>query len=84
MTSWGMETRAAYLVCWEDSYYSGMTLGTNCVGETWSDTGNVQTPLLGGTPSVIINYSHLVGLCWFLTQSFLTQSLYQSLHTDAY
>lgn len=60
MTSQEMETRAACLVCWEDSDYSGMTLGTDySVGEAWSDPGDVQTPLLGDTPSVIMNYPHL-------------------------
>lgn len=60
MTRQGMETRVACLVSWEDSDYSGITLGTSCsVGEARSDPGNVQTALLGDTPAVIINYSHL-------------------------
>lgn len=60
MSSRGMETRAACLVCWEDSDNSGITLGTDCsVGEAWSDPGNVETPLLGDTP-LVINYSYLI------------------------
>lgn len=70
MTSWRMETRAACLVCWEDSDYSGIALSTSwSVGEAWSDPGNVQTPLLGDTPLAVINYSHLERLIRMCTQA---------------